>query len=437
MEWPLLLILLVGGFIVLMLSGLPVAFGFMIINFIGAYFFMGGVKGLEVLIHSVFGSVAMFSLVPVPLFVLMGEVMFQSGMAPRMIDALDKWLGRLPGRLALEAVAGGVIFATLSGSSIAGVAMLGTTIMPDMERRGYKKPMTIGPILGCGGLAMMIPPSLLGVLLGSIGGISIAKILIAIIIPGLLLALLYSAYIIIRCRLQPSIAPVYETGYIPLSKKLIDFAKYILPLGFIILLVTGIIFLGWATPTEASATGALGCFILAAAYRKLDWAMAKRALSSTTRITGMMFMIIGGALAFSQLLAFTGASRGLLELAVGLAVSPIVVIIFMMVLVLVLGTFMDVVAIMMITLPIFMPIILALGYDPVWFAVLLLINIEVGFISPPFGISLFVMKGVATKGTTMTDIYKSAVPFIALLLLALILVIVFPALALWLVGLMR
>ena len=437
MEWQLMFLLIVGSLILLMATGLPVPFCFMLVNVIGVFLFWGGGAGLEQLTISIFESVTVWALVPVPLFVLMGEVMFQSGVAPRMIDALDKWLGRLPGRLGLLAVGAGTLFSTLTGASMSSVAMLGSTLVPDMEKRGYSKSMSLGPILGSGGLAIMIPPSALAILLGAIGQISIGGILIAIIIPGLLMAALYATYIIGRCFLQPSIAPSYEVGAISLSDKILAAARYVLPLGFVVFLVVGVIFLGIATPTEASATGALSCFILAAAYRRLTWEVMKESVLGTLRITIMLFMVITGAKAFAQILAYTGASRGLTELALGLPIAPILIIVAMMVIILILGTFMDLVSIMMITLPIYMPVIYTLGFDPVWFAVLFLLNMEMATTTPPFGLSLFVMKGVAPPDTTMGDIIRAALPFLGCDLIVMALIIAFPAIVLWLPGLMR
>jgi len=437
LEWQLALLLIVGSLIVMMVLGLPVAFCFMFVNLIGVYIFWGGLVGLEQLILTIFDTLISFTLMPLPLFVLMGEVMFLSGVAPNMIDALDKWLGRLPGRLGLLAVGGGTIFATLSGASMASVAMLGSTLVPEMEKRGYKKPMSLGPILGSGGLAIMIPPSVLAVLLGAIGRISVGKILIAIIIPGLLMAGLYTTYIVGRCRLQPSIAPAYDVTVPPLSERLLAILKYVLPLGLILFLVIGVMFVGVATPSEAAALGSIGVFFLAFVYRRLNWELVKKSFAGTVRITVMIFIIISAALAFAQILAFSGASRGLIELALGLPLPPILIIVVMMVVLLILGTFMDVVAMMLVTIPLYMPVIHALGFDPVWFAVIMLLNLEMADVSPPFGLGLFVMKGVAPADTTMGDIYRSVLPFLGCDLIAMILIIAFPTLALWLPGLMR
>jgi len=437
LEWQIALLLFFGSLIFLLALGMPVAFSFLLVNIVFMFLFWGGQAGLEQLIESLFVSVASFTLLPIPLFIIMGEVMFRSGVAPRMMDALDKWLGRLPGRLGLLAVGGGTLFGTLSGASMASTAVLGSVLVPEMEKRGYKKPMSLGPILGSGGLAIMIPPSNLAVLLGAVGEISVGRILIAIIIPGLLMAILYATYIIMRCRLQPSIAPAYDIIPPSLSDKLISTVRYVLPLGFIVFLVVGLIFLGVATPSEAAATGALGTFILAAFYRKLSWDVVKKSVSSTLQVTVMMFMIIAGATAFSHVIAYSGASHGLVQFAMALPLTPVLIIAAMLAVSLFLGMFINLLAIIMLTLPLFIPVVHALGFDPVWFAVIFLLTLEMGATSPPFGLSLFVMKGVAPPGTTMGDTYRAAIPFLLCDLVVVVLLLTLPIIALWLPNLMR
>ena len=437
MEWQFALLLIFGSLVVMMISGLPIAFGFMLVNLIGVFLFFGGTIGLEQLIFSMAASVTYFALLPLCLFVLMGEVLFHSGIGIKIIDALDKWLGRLPGRLGVLTVGGGALFSTLTGWSITTVAILGEGLVPEMERRGYKKSMSLGPILGSGGLAIMIPPSDMAILLGAIGRISIGRILIAIIVPGMLMAVLYAAYVIVRCRLQPSIAPSYKVPHVPLSEKLAVGARYILPVGVIVFLVIGVVFLGIATPTEAAATGAFGTFILAAAYKRMNWGIAKKSVNGTVQLAVMLLMIIVGATAFSQILAFSGATKGLVEVITNLSLHPILIIIGMQVIGIFLGMFMEQVSIMMITLPLFVPIILALGFSPVWFAVIFLLNMEMATTTPPFGLALFVMKGVAPSDTTMGDIYKAALPFLGLDAIVMALLIVFPMIALWLPSIMR
>ncbi|MBW2609294.1 MAG: TRAP transporter large permease subunit [Deltaproteobacteria bacterium] len=437
MEWWMVLALIFGGLIFLMLTGMPVAFSFLFINAILGYILWGGAPGLQLLINNIFESVTIFTLLPIPLFILMGEVMYHSGLVVHLLDSIDKWLGRLPGRLGLLAVIGGALLSCLTGASMGSTAMLGSTLVPEMEKRGYKKPMSLGPILGSGGLAIMIPPSSLAVLLGAIGEISIGKLLIAIIIPGLIMATLYAGYIIGRCWLQPGIAPAYEVSPSTFGEKIINLVKYVLPMGFIVFLVIGVIIIGIATPTEAAATGTFGTFMTAAAYGRLNWAMLKKSIQNAFALTVIIFMIIVGATGFSQTLAFTGATQGMVDFTLNLPLSPIMIIIVMQIVLIFLGMFMGQVPIMLITLPIFMPVIYALKFDPVWFGIIFLINMEMALTSPPFGLSLFVMKSVAPKDTTMEEIYKAAFPFLLCDAIAMGLIIAFPVLALWLPSLMR
>jgi tripartite ATP-independent transporter DctM subunit len=396
------------------------------------YVFFGGAMGLDQLIRSIYSALATFTLLPIPLFILMGELMFHSGIALLVIDVIDKWLGRLPGRLGLLAVVSGTIFSALTGASVASTAILGSILVPEMEKRGYGKPMSLGPILGSGGLAIMIPPSGLAVLLGAISEISVGKILIAIIVPGILMAALYASYIVIRCVLQPSIAPSYDVTPTPLSEKLTGFFRYVLPLGIVVFLVIGVMILGVATPSEAAACGCIGVIIVMFLYKRMSWGALIKSFRGTLKVTGMIFLIIAGANAFSQILSFSGAATGLAEIATGLTIAPVLIVIIMQVIVLIMGGFMSLVAIMMITLPIFVPVITALGYDPVWFATIFLLNIEMALTTPPLGMNLYVMKTAATPDTKMRDIVTAAVPFLVCDAVAMGLIIAFPAIALWL-----
>ena len=437
MEWQIILLIFFGSFLLLMVLGLPVAFAFLGVNVIVMYFFWGGASGLQQLAESLFTSIASFTLLPIPLFILMGEVMFRSGQAPQMLEALDMWLGRLPGRLSLLSVAGGTVFATLTGASMASVAMLGSSLVPEMSKRGYKYEMSLGPILGSGGLAIMIPPSNLAVLLGAVGEISVGRILIAIIMPGLVMAATYAAYIIIRVMMRPDLAPAYAVSSVPLSTRIIAFAKYVVPIFFIVFLVTGLIFVGVATPSEAAATGSLGTFILAAIYKKLTWKMVKESVFNTLNMSLMIFLIIAAAYAFSQIIAFSGAGNGLVGFALTAPVSPTVIIIVMLVVSIFLGMFINLSAIIMLTIPLFVPVVKAMGFDTVWFAAAFMITLEMGAISPPFGLSLFVMKGVAGEGVTMMDCYKAVMPFLYCNLFSLAIIVLFPIVTQWLPSLMR
>jgi tripartite ATP-independent transporter DctM subunit len=436
MEWWVIVPFIMFGLLVLFAIGVPVAFSFLFINIVAAYFLWGGQRGLDQLILSIYGSVINFTMLPIPLFVLMGEVMFRSGVAPRMVETIDKWLGKIPGRLSLITILSGTLFATLSGSSMASTAMLGSVLVPEMKKRGYKKAITLGPILGSGGLAIMIPPSALGVILASLARFSVGEFLVAITIPGILMAALFMAYVMIRCHVQPHIAPPYEVAHIPLSEKVSASIKYILPLGSIVFLVIGLIFLGVATPTECAALGSVGCFVLAFIYRGLKWEVIRVTFVNTIRTTGMIFAILSASVGFSQIMAYTGATGQIVDYILTLSLPPMTLIIAMQVLMLFMGTFLESMPIMMITIPIFMPIIEALKINPIWFGAIMLLNMEMAQISPPFGLGLFVMKAVAPPGTTMRDIYMAALPFLGCDLVAMALMLIFPSLVLWLPSMM-
>lgn len=436
MEWWMVLILIVGIFLLLLAAGLPVFLAFTVVDVVGIYLFWGGASGLEQLIHSIFSSISSFVLLPVPLFVLMGELLFHSGVFVKALETLDKWMGRIPGRLCMLSVGGATLFSTLSGSSMGTSAMLGSLLLPEMEKRGYHKTIAIGSCMS-GALAMIIPPSALAVVLGSLMEISIGKLLISGILPGLLMAAMYVAYIMIRCALQPSIAPDYAPQTVPWSDKIKAFVEHVLPFGAIIFVVTGLIFAGMATPTESAGMGVMTTAAVVAIYKKLSWDVVRKSVDSTLRITVMMFMILTGSTAFSQILAFTGASKGLVELVVSFPLPHIMIVSVMQALMIVLGTFMEPVSIMMVTFPIFVPIIKALGFEPIWFGLLTLINMEIGMKTPPFGLCLFVMKGVVPEGTTMMDIYKSVVPFVIIDMVAMLVILVFPSIAMVLPSFMK
>lgn len=436
MEWWALLLIFFGSMVVLMLTGLPIPFVFLLMNFTGVIMVWGLLPGLNLLTLSMRASVSNFALLPIPMFLLLGEVIFHSGLGFRMIDVFDKWMGRIPGRLGLLAVASGTLLSTLSGSSIGTTAMLGTILVPDMERRGYKKPMSIGPIIGSGGLAMIIPPSGIAVLLAAVAEISIGRLLIAGMVPGLMIAVLYATYIVGRCHFQPSVAPSYDVVTTPFLEKVKAAVRYVLPLGLIIFLVLGVIFLGISTPTEAAASGALGAFLMVAAYGRLNWEVVQKSIMGTVHVTVMVLMIILTATTFAQILAFSGAARGLMAFTKALPAAPIFIVMAMQAVMLFLGMFVGIVPLIMICAPVFFPLIEALGFDKIWFGLLMLINLEMAQTTPPFGTLLFVMKGVAPEGTTMGDIYKAGVPFLICDLIVMALVVALPGLVLWLPNLM-
>jgi tripartite ATP-independent transporter DctM subunit len=432
MEWQLAVLIVFVSLILLMLTGMPIAICFMFINVVGAVLVLGYPAGLEYMIQSMWSSLATFTIAPIPLFVVMGELMFHSGLGGDVVKIVDQWLGRLPGRGSLIAVGSGVILAALTGVSIASVSILGSVLLPQMEKQGYHKSMIFGPILGAGGLAVLIPPSGLAVLLAAIGEISVGKILLAIIGPGLLLAALYSAYIIIRCAMNPSLAPVHAAPRVPMREKLANLAYNILPVAAIIFSVIGFMVLGIATPEEAAASGALATLLVALVQKRMSWLVLKKTLIGSLKVTGMIFLIIAGARGFSQILAYVGATQAMAQFVLQLPVHPLVIMAIMQFVILILGCFMDSAAIILLTMPIFVPAIVSLGFDPVWFGAIAVLNIEIGLITPPFGVALYTMKAVAPTHYTMGDVIRSVVPFIGLQVLALAICIAFPAIALWL-----
>jgi tripartite ATP-independent transporter DctM subunit len=435
-EWWLILSIIFASLLLLLAAGIPVAFAFIIINLAGAALLQGGTGAFQQLIHSIYGSITSFSLLPIPLFVLMGEILWQTNIAARALTALDRLLGRLPGRLSLLTVTSGTIFAALSGSTIANTAMLGSLLLPELKKRGYADDLSMGAIMASGALAMLIPPSALAVIFAVIAKISIGKVLIAVIAPGLLLAALYAAYIVLRATWYPAAAPAYDVKPASAREKLTGLVLYVAPLSFVVFMVIGVMVLGVATPTEAAAFGCVGSLLLAAAYRDLTWKRFRDSIEGTLRISAMMLVIMASAIGFSQLLAYSGGSRGLLDYVMSFGASPIMLLVLMQLILLVLGCFMEQIAIMLITLPIFMPIIKAAGIDPIWFAVICLINLEVALLTPPFGLLLLVMKGAAPQ-VNMQQVYMAALPFLVIDIAVIGLLIAFPGIATVFAGLVR
>jgi tripartite ATP-independent transporter DctM subunit len=432
-SWELAAWLMLGGSTVLLFIGMPVALTFLAVNIMGALLYMGGEPGLMQLARSSVSSVTAFTLTPIPLFVLMGEILFHTGLAFKVIEGVERLIVRVPGRLAVVAVVAGTVFSAISGSTIATTAMLGALMLPVMLARGYHPRMATGPIMAIGAVDMLIPPSALTVLLGSLSGISISKLLIGGVVPGLILSVAFVAWIVVRVRLTPSLAPedpdaVRYTGWLRWQ----PLVAYVLPTLSIFAVVVGALAAGWATPTECAALGAFATMVLAAAYRALTWAAVLKALKGTAGISGMILFIILGATTFSQILSFSGASSGLVQAITGQGWSTQLVVVGMMLLLIFLGLFVDQVSMMMITLPIFMPIVQALGIDPVWFGVLFLLCMQLGLLMPPHGMLLMTMRGVAPASVTMADIFMAVVPYVVMSLLLLAAVFWWPSIATWL-----
>ncbi|MEK6245297.1 MAG: TRAP transporter large permease subunit [Pseudomonadota bacterium] len=432
MGWEFAAWLLLGGSTVLLFLGLPVAFTFIAVNIVGAVIWMGGEVGLVQFARNAVASVASFSLTPIPLFVLMGEVLFHTGLAVKVIEGIERLVRDVPGRLAVVAVVAGTVFSAISGSTIATTAMLGSLMVPVMLARGYHPTMATGPVMAIGAVDMLIPPSALTVLLGSLSGISISKLLIGGVTPGLILSAIFIAYIVVRVTIDPTLAPPAPVQEHRGWAKWRMFVQYVLPLVSIFGLVVASMSAGWATPTESAAIGAFATFALAAAYRALSRRNILAALRGTMSISGMILFIIVGATTFSQILSFSGASNGLVSAITGQGLSPMAIIAAMMLVLILLGVFVDQVSMMLITLPIFMPVVQQLNIDLVWFGVMFLICMQLGLLLPPHGLLLMTMKGVAPPQVTMAHIYRAVIPYLLISIAVLALIFFVPGVATWL-----
>lgn len=469
MEWYWILTLLLGAIIFLMFVGMPVAFAFIAVNSVVAVFIFGRYgsvddrvfAGIAQLSDNAFGNLAQFALVAIPMFLVMGEFFFRSGLALRMFEAIERLLGRIPARLSYVTVAGGSAFATLSGSSMASTAMLGRLLVPEMSRRGYKLKLSVGPILAVGGLAILIPPSALAVLLGTIAEIDIGRLLIAGIVPGLLLAAMFALLILVMALRDPDAAPSYEVEHTPFLQKVRLILLELVPMTAVIAVVVLSILRGFATPSESAAIGTLAVFVLAlfygpipAAFRAMGGGTEARAalresvrayggaligaFAGATRTTVIILFILFGASLFSNVLAGTQATSRLLDYIFTLSLSPAALVAMFLLIVILLGCFMDQLGIMLLTVPIFFPVIAGLEFamsgaeKDIWFGVLMLIALEIGLVTPPFGLLLFVMMSVAPEGVGFRQVCLAALPFILCTLVLLALVFFTPSLATWL-----
>ncbi len=431
--WGLAAWLMLGGSTLLLFIGMPVALTFITINIVGAWLYMGGEPGLVQLARSSVSSVTAFSLTPIPLFVLMGEILFHTGLALKVIEGVERLIQRVPGRLAVVAVVAGTVFSAISGSTIATTAMLGSLMLPVMLSRGYHPTIAAGPIMAIGAVDMLIPPSALTVLLGSLSGISISKLLIGGVVPGLILSIAFVLWIMLRVSISPHLAPadVVEARHRGWARWSLFFG-YVLPTLSIFGVVVGALAAGWATPTECAALGAFATMLLALAYRALTRDALVKALKGTAGISGMILFIILGATTFAQILSFSGASNGLVQFITGQGLSTSMIVVGMMLMLIFLGIFVDQVSMMMITLPIFMPVVQTLGIDPIWFGVMFLICMQLGLLLPPHGLLLMTMRGVAPPSVTMAHIFMAVVPYVLMSLVLLAAVFWIPQIATWL-----
>lgn len=423
--------LLFGTLLILVFAGVPIAFaigGTSLIFLI----LLWGYEGTYIIAQSYWGEMSSLVLIAIPLFVLMANFLEQSGVAEALYDMMHRWMGGLRGGLAVGTVFICTLFAAMSGLSATATVTMGLIALPAMLRRGYDKQMVMGAIMAGGGLGQLIPPSTLMIMYAMISQQSVGKMFMGGVIPGLILAAMYAIYILTRCLLNEKLGPpLPREERASWTSKFQSLKAVILPI-LLVISVLGGIYAGVCTPTEAAAVGAFGAMLSAGIHRKLNWTMFKQSCYRTMMVTVMIMWIIGASMCFSTVYSGLGASEfvknSLLQLPGG-RWGPIIA---MQCILLLLGCFIDPTGILMVCTPIFVPIVKSLGFSPVWFGVLFVVNMEMAFLTPPVGSNLFYMKGVAPKDITMAQIYRSVVPYVAMQLMALLAVMLWPGLITWL-----
>jgi len=431
MSVELITLLLFGLLILLLLAGVPLAFclGGVAVLFVLLFW---SPKALSMISSVTYGVMNNFILIAIPLFIFMGIVLHRSGIAEDAYDMMYKWLGGVRGGLAVATVGVCTVFAACTGISGAATVAMGVIALPSMLKRGYDKSIAVGCISAGGALGILIPPSVLMIVYGVFAGESIGQLFAGGVFPGLLLASLFIIYILIRSYLQPHLCPSIPPEERPSwQERLASLRAVILPM-FLVLSVLGTIFKGICTPTEAAAVGSAGSLVCAAIRRKLSWMLLKESCYEGMRLSCMVVWIIIGGSCFASLYTAIGAVEFIKGVVAALPVSRYVVLAGMQFSLFILGMLMDPGGIIMITTPIYVPLIKMLGFDPVWFGVLFMVNMEMAYLTPPFGFNLFYMKSIVPSSISMVDIYKSIVPFVILQATGLILLILFPDIILWL-----
>jgi len=429
MSIEVITILIFAGLMLLLVSGLPLAFCFGGVALF-ASLLLWGPKSIHLFALTAFGETTSFIIVAVPLFVFMANILETSGIAEDLYAMMYTWFGRIKGGLAIGTIVISAIFAAMAGISGVATITMGLIALPSMLNRGYDKLMSVGCISAGGTLGILIPPSLIMILYADLTDESVGQLFIGGILPGILISLLFIIYIAVRCAVQPRMGPSADdrTGFV---QKVRASKGAIWPL-MLILLVLGVIYRGVCTPTEASGIGAGGALLCSIVNRRLTWNVLRESLMRTLRVTSMVMWLLIGALSFTHVYTGLGAPQLINEMISGLDMSRWLIIIFMQMTFFVLGMFMDPAGIIMICTPIYIPIVETLGFDTLWFGILFVINMEMGYITPPFGFNLFYMKAVTPNSISMTDIYRSVFPFVICMVVGLAIVMMFPQLALWL-----
>lgn len=437
MSWAEALAAGVTLLLILLVVGVPIFVAFLILNVAGVLYLMGP-PGFGMLANSIFSTANISALTAVPLFIVMGELLFRSSAMEVLLDSLDRLVGRIRGRQYVLCILLSAIVGALSGAAMAVAGLLGRSLFPTMVSRGYDKKLSAGTILAGASLDPIIPPSVLAILIATIAQISTGKLLIAGLVPGLVLTLMFLAYVGVRLMLNPALAPDLsseEDGGKPRGSKLMAFVR-MLPSALIFFLVMGLVMLGVATPTEAAATGVAGALVLAACYRRLSWQMVHASLMSGVTVSSLLLVVMCCAVMFSQLLTFTGAPQALGEFVTALELPRWLMLAIMLALPFLLFMFLDQIAIMLVLVPIYKPLLAVYGFDEIWFFTLFLIVATVGGISPPFGYTLFAFKS-AVPDMPMSDVFSASWPFVWLIMLGLVLMAMFPPLITWLPSLAR
>ena len=437
MSPEIITIFLFGALITALLCGVPLVYAMGGIGLVSGLFLMGTQGASYLIVATAWSEWNSYVLLAVPLFILMGNFLQHSGIAEELYQALYEWAGPLRGGLAMGTVAICAIFAAMAGISAVGTVTMGLIALPSMLKRNYDTKIAVGCISAGGTLGILIPPSIVMIIYGIIAEVSIGKLFMGGLIPGIMMTMVFIAYIGIRAFINPNLAPAIPTSErLSIKEKVVKIKALTLPISLIIL-VLGVIYKGICTPTEAAAIGAFGASLCLILKKRFTWSIFRESIMNTLTLSCMIMWIVMGAKVFAHFYAVSGASDLVKNVFIGLPVNPWLIIIMSQVILLVLGMFMDPVGIMVITCPVFVPIIIDLGFDPLWYGILLTINMEMGFVTPPFGFNLFYMKAIAEpQGISMSDIYNSIVPFVLLEALGLGLVMLFPQLALWLPSMM-
>ena len=422
--------LMFGSLFLLLFTGYPLAFliGGVAVTFIA---WLWSPDALALVPQRMWNNMTQYLLAAIPLFIFMASMLEKSGLIEEIFEVAYKWLGRVPGGLAVATVAASTVLAAMVGVIGAAVVTMALVALPPMLRRGYSPVLAAGTVMAGGTLGILIPPSVLAIIYGLVANQSVGELYLGSVLPGLVLSGLYMLFSVVYALLYPQAAPRIPKEEMPTWAERWRALRAIWAPLLLIFLVLGTIFLGLAAPTEAAAVGAFGAMLVAALHRKLTWQNLRLALEQTAKATAMVLWIIFGANAFVAFYVAQGGDRFVSELLLGTGLSPWGILIVMQIILIILGMFLDWVGILLLAVPVFVPIIRSLGFDPLWFGVLYLVNMQMSFLSPPFGYALFYVRGVAPQ-IPMGTIYRAAIPFLLLQLTGLILVMLFPGLATWL-----